>query len=100
MTPPFVDPAHIRRRSDGGGYERGVAYFRDGAVRSVTWDPRTSLLESVVDGSGGDRLPMPHPTSSRSGRSEPIVSTIVHLPGAGRLQAHRRDAAREQQARA
>jgi superfamily II DNA or RNA helicase len=52
MTPPFVDAGHIRRQADNGGYERGVAYFHAGAVRSVTWNATTSLLESVVDGSG------------------------------------------------
>ena len=52
VIPPLVDVAHIRRQAEGGGYERGVAYFRDGAVRTVLWDPRTSLVESVVDGSG------------------------------------------------
>lgn len=52
VSPPFVDAALIRRQVDDGGYRRGVAYFRDGAVRSLTWDPDAALLASVVDGSG------------------------------------------------
>ena len=53
MTPPFVDAAHIRRQADGGAYERGEAYFAGGAVQQVTWDPTTSVIESVVVGSAG-----------------------------------------------
>lgn len=52
MTPPFVDAAHIRRLADAGAYERGAAYFADGAVLQVTWDPASSVIESVVAGSG------------------------------------------------
>jgi superfamily II DNA or RNA helicase len=50
--PPFVDPAHIRRFTDSGTYERGAAYFADGAVQQVEWDPATSVLEASVAGSG------------------------------------------------
>jgi len=50
--PPFIDPAHIRRFTDSGTYERGVAYFADGAVQQLTWDPSTSVLEASVAGSG------------------------------------------------
>ncbi|GAA1988683.1 SNF2-related protein [Microbacterium pumilum] len=52
MRPPFVDAAQIRRQTDGGGYERGLAYFHGDAVRTVAWDPDSSVLESIVDGSG------------------------------------------------
>lgn len=52
MTPPFVDAAHIRRLVDAGTYERGTAYFADGAVVQVTWNPASSVIESVVAGSG------------------------------------------------
>lgn len=52
MTPPFVDATHIRRVVDDGAYERGAAYFADGAVLQVTWDAASSVLESVVAGSG------------------------------------------------
>jgi superfamily II DNA or RNA helicase len=48
---PFVDPADIGRLTDGGAYQPGISYFRSGAVRSVTWDEKTSLLASLVDGS-------------------------------------------------
>ncbi|GAA5197868.1 SNF2-related protein [Microbacterium jejuense] len=51
-TPPYIDPAHIRRFTDSGTYERGVAYFADGAVQQVTWDAMTSVLEASVTGSG------------------------------------------------
>ncbi|WP_318152777.1 DEAD/DEAH box helicase [Microbacterium helvum] len=50
--PPFVDPAHIRRFTDSGTYERGVAYFADGAVQRLTWDPVASVLDASVAGSG------------------------------------------------
>ncbi|WP_308291830.1 DEAD/DEAH box helicase [Microbacterium jejuense] len=50
-APPFTDPAHIRRFTDSGTYERGVAYFADGAVQQLTWDPFTSVLEASVAGS-------------------------------------------------
>uniref|UniRef100_UPI001F0C9791 SWIM zinc finger family protein n=1 Tax=Microbacterium sp. CPCC 204701 TaxID=2493084 RepID=UPI001F0C9791 len=52
MTPPFVDVAHIRRLADDGAYTRGAAYFADGAVLQVTWDPASSVIESLVAGSG------------------------------------------------
>ena len=52
VTPPFVDAAHIRRLVDDGAYQRGEAYFADGAVLQVTWDPASSVIESVVAGSG------------------------------------------------
>lgn len=51
--PPFVDPGHIRRFADGGAYERGAAYFADGAVQRLDWDPAASVIESVVAGSAG-----------------------------------------------
>jgi superfamily II DNA or RNA helicase len=52
-SPQFVDPGHIRRHVDAGTYERGVGYFRDGAVQRVEWDPVSAVIESVVAGSGG-----------------------------------------------
>ena len=79
MTPPFVDAGQIRRQAENGGYERGVAYFRAGAVRSVTWNPATSVVESVVDGSGPGayrcriRLDPARP-------EHPIVSTSCTCP--------------------
>ena len=79
MTPPFVDAEHIRRRADGGAYERGMAYFRDGAVQSVAWDPVAAVLESVVEGSGRTayrcriRLDPARP-------DQPIVSTFCTCP--------------------
>lgn len=51
--PPFIDPGHIRRHTDSGSYERGAAYFADGAVQQLQWDPVTSVIEAVVAGSAG-----------------------------------------------
>jgi superfamily II DNA or RNA helicase len=51
--PPFVEPGHIRRHTDSGSYERGVAYLADGAVQQLDWDPVTLVIEAVVAGSGG-----------------------------------------------
>ncbi|MFK4837524.1 SNF2-related protein [Microbacterium sp. ZW T2_14] len=51
--PPFIDPGHIRRHTDSGSYERGAAYFADGAVQQLQWDPVTSVIEAVVRGSAG-----------------------------------------------
>src|SRR4051794_25007637 len=53
VSPPFVDPETIRRRARDGGFERGVAYFRDGAVIGVRWDPAGSTLSGDVRGSAG-----------------------------------------------
>ena len=53
VTPPFVDPSHIRGLTDAGSYERGRAYLADGAVQQLSWDPATSVIESAVAGSGG-----------------------------------------------
>ena len=97
MTPPLVDLAQIRRQTDGGGYERGLAYFHGGAVRTVTWDPASSVIESVVDGSGWSHyrcrihLDPGARTSSSCRRSAPARWS--------RLQAHRRHAAGGQPAR-
>lgn len=52
-SPPFVDPAHIRRYVDAGTYERGLAYFGDDAVQRVEWDEASSVVESVVTGTAG-----------------------------------------------
>ncbi|MEV8268227.1 SNF2-related protein [Microbacterium sp. NPDC076911] len=52
VNAPFIDSSHIRRQASGGAYERGVAYFADGAVRNLTWDDRRSLLIGEVTGSG------------------------------------------------
>lgn len=77
--PPFVDPGSIRRSSDSGTYERGVAYFADGAVQRLDWDPVTAIIEAVVDGSGGRtyrtrvRLDPQHP-------DRPIAATSCTCP--------------------
>lgn len=52
MIPPFIDATQIRHHADAGAFDRGVAYFRDGAVRSIAWNARTALVDAVVDGSG------------------------------------------------
>nr|WP_228479548.1 SNF2-related protein [Microbacterium atlanticum] len=53
MTPPFVDPSHIRAFTDAGSYVRGAAYFADGAVQQLRWDAGAGVLESSVEGGGG-----------------------------------------------
>ena len=98
MTPPFVDAEHIRRQADGGAYERGVAYFRDGAVRTVALGP--GLVGARVGGrrQRPDRLSMPDPP--RPGPTRPADRLdLLHVPDGARLQAHGGDAAREQSAR-
>lgn len=50
VDPPLVDPELIRRHADAGAFERGSAYFRDGAVRSIIWDAGTSVLSALVAG--------------------------------------------------
>jgi hypothetical protein len=36
VTPPFVDPSHIRGLTDAGSYERGRAYLAEGAVQQLS----------------------------------------------------------------
>ncbi|MFT4213073.1 MAG: DEAD/DEAH box helicase [Microbacterium sp.] len=52
MSAPFVDPAAIRAIAWGGSYDRGVAYFRSGAVRRTAWDGAARVLTADVRGSG------------------------------------------------
>lgn len=52
MPAPFIDPAVIRRRAWGGGYDRGAAYFQEGAVLRSTWDDASGVLIGEVRGSG------------------------------------------------
>lgn len=54
VTAPFVDVEEIRARAPGGGYERGVAYFRDGAVRELVWDAPSGILRADVRGGADD----------------------------------------------
>ncbi|QAY61251.1 DNA/RNA helicase [Microbacterium protaetiae] len=51
MPAPFLHPDDIRRSAEGYGYERGVEYFRSGAVRRLAWDDEVSALTGVVNGS-------------------------------------------------
>ncbi|MEZ3160233.1 DEAD/DEAH box helicase [Microbacterium sp. BWT-B31] len=79
VIPPSVAAAHIRGLADAGAYARGRTYFEADAVRSVDWDPITSVLDAVVAGSGANayrcrvRLEPRHP-------SHPIVSTSCTCP--------------------
>lgn len=52
VSTPFVDPAVIRAMAWGGSYDRGVAYFRSGAVRRMDWDGAGRVLTAEVRGSG------------------------------------------------
>ncbi|MET0672729.1 MAG: DEAD/DEAH box helicase [Microbacterium pygmaeum] len=51
MVTPHVNVDAIRRAADGGGFERGLAYFRRGAVQAVRWEPERSEILSRVSGS-------------------------------------------------
>ncbi len=50
-TPPLVDAADILRLVGETSFERGRAYARNGAVAQFVWDPDTSRLTGVVQGS-------------------------------------------------
>ena len=97
MAAPFVDVAHIRRLAQGGAYERGIAYFQDGAVRTVTWDPASCVVESVVAGSAHSSYRCRIRLDPRAGTTDRVDA--VHVPDGARLQAHGCHAAREQSAR-
>jgi superfamily II DNA or RNA helicase len=49
-TPPLVDAADILRLVGETSFGRGRAYARNGAVTHVAWDPDTSRLTGVVQG--------------------------------------------------
>ncbi|WP_345802528.1 DEAD/DEAH box helicase [Microbacterium sp. AZCO] len=53
MSPPHIALSHIRGRAGAQTYERGAGCFESGAVRGLTWDPSTSVLESDVIGTAG-----------------------------------------------
>ncbi|WP_404432847.1 DEAD/DEAH box helicase [Microbacterium lacus] len=79
MNPPFVDDAHLRRLGVGGAYERGSAYFRDGAVRNVKWDSHEHFLRATVDGGG----PQPYHCMIRldvSSADRPVMSAACTCP--------------------
>ncbi|MFT4306798.1 MAG: SNF2-related protein, partial [Microbacterium sp.] len=51
MAAPYVDLADIRAIAWGGGYDRGVAYFRSGAVQRIDWEESSRTLTGLVRGS-------------------------------------------------
>lgn len=51
MSAPPIDEQTIRLLAPGGGYERGVGYARDGAVRYIAWDDASHTLTGLVAGS-------------------------------------------------
>ncbi|MDL9979773.1 DEAD/DEAH box helicase [Microbacterium candidum] len=53
MPAPYFDPELIRRRTQGGSFERGVGYFHSGAVRALTWNEASRTLSADVSGSRG-----------------------------------------------
>ncbi|QKJ19492.1 DEAD/DEAH box helicase [Microbacterium hominis] len=78
MRSPYVDPEAIRRQADGGGYDRGVAYYRGGAVEKVAWDDETGILSAEVRGSGS----RPYRCAVRlaPGQPRPILSARCTCP--------------------
>ncbi len=52
MLAPHVNPDAIRRAAEGWGFERGLEYFRDGAVIAVRWEPAEHAVLARVSGSG------------------------------------------------
>ena len=99
MTPPFVDPAHIRRQAEGGGYERGLAYFRGGRRADVTWNAGRLARRVGAWTAAARRAYRCRIRLDPSRAERPIVVDLVHVPDAVRLQAHGRHAAREQRPR-
>ena len=79
VTPPFVDAGHIRRLVEAGAYERGVAYFADGAVHQLAWDPVACVLESVVSGGSGKTYRCRIRLDPRR-RDRPIAATSCTCP--------------------
>ncbi|WEG10510.1 DEAD/DEAH box helicase [Microbacterium horticulturae] len=79
MPALHLDPDDIRRRAEGYGFERGVTYFRTGAVRHVSWEEDAGVLTGIVDGSRSAtyrtrvQLDFARPGS-------PIVSTACSCP--------------------
>lgn len=51
MAAPYVDPDAIRRMAEGASYERGVAYFQEGAVEHARWMTDGVTLNARVAGS-------------------------------------------------
>lgn len=52
MNAQYVDPVAIRLAADGRGFERGVEYFRQGAVLSQRWQSDEHAILGTVRGSG------------------------------------------------
>lgn len=52
MNAQYVDPVAIRLAADGRGFERGIEYFRQGAVLSQRWQSDEHAILGTVRGSG------------------------------------------------
>ncbi|MBT2474149.1 hypothetical protein J7E68_06060, partial [Microbacterium sp. ISL-103] len=52
MPAPHVDLRDLMQITDVGGYQRGLAYFREGNVLDVVWHEELLELEGHVQGSG------------------------------------------------
>ena len=52
MPAPHVDLRDLMQITDAGGYQRGLAYFREGNVLDVVWHDDLLELEGHVRGSG------------------------------------------------
>jgi uncharacterized Zn finger protein len=51
---PLVDATEITRLVGRNAFERGQAYFRQGAVVDVSWNPDTRVVSALVQGSAPD----------------------------------------------
>ena len=51
MPAPHVDLRDLMQITDAGGYQRGLAYFREGNVLDVVWHEDLLELEGHVRGS-------------------------------------------------
>ena len=58
-TPPLVDAADILRLVGETSFGRGRAYARNGAVTQFAWDPDTSRLSGIVQGTECRAVPLP-----------------------------------------
>jgi len=52
---PYIDPDLLQGPAWGAAFERGAAYFRQGAVARLTWDAASGTLSADVRGSRAGR---------------------------------------------
>lgn len=79
MPAPHVNPDAIRRTAEGWGFERGLEYFRDGAVIAVRWEPGEHAILARVSGSGSQVYHCTI-TLDAARTSQPIMRTTCSCP--------------------